>query len=227
MAESLRSKEGSLTLIALITGGILPLLIVFGSARLLPMPSLFWAVGVPAEIVLFGVLLYARSAGLERLYRRLWVGVIGGVLLTLSLDAVRAAGVNIGYLPDSVSMFGRFIFGVGMKAKVTPGIYIVGLFYHFFNGIAFGVVYSILFGKTRWWGAVLYSVFFVELGMMTLPPMAKMMGPFGVNKFGTIWNGMFMTTLLAHVAMGVALGAVIQKWGEYPGLLFANGRKGV
>ena len=39
------------------------------------------------------------------------------------------------------------------------------------KSIAFGVVYSILFGKTRWWGAVLYSVFFVELGMMTLPPM--------------------------------------------------------
>ena len=38
MAESLRSKEGSLTLIALIAGGVLPLLIVFGSARLLPMP---------------------------------------------------------------------------------------------------------------------------------------------------------------------------------------------
>ncbi|MFQ5912787.1 MAG: hypothetical protein ACE5JS_06370 [Nitrospinota bacterium] len=150
--------------------------------------------------------------------------MIGGILLTLSLDVVRSAGVNIGYLPDSVSLFGRLIAGVGMKAKVTPAIYLGGILYHLFNGIAFGIVYSILFGRTKWWGAVLYSVFFVELGMMTLPPMAKMMGPFGIGKFGTAWNGMFITTLLAHVAMGIALGIVVQKWGQYRGLFFKSGR---
>lgn len=214
--------EPLLTLIALVTGGISPLLIVFASAGFAPMRSLFWGVAVPSEIILFGVLLYARAAGLERLCWRLWVGVIGGVVLTMSLDIVRMAGVHSGYLPETASLFGRLIEGVGKKADVTPGLYSLGLLYHYFNGVAFGVVYMILFGRSRWWWAVLYSVFFVELGMMVLPPMAKMMGPFGVGKFGTVWNGMFITTLLAHVAMGIALGLIVQQWGRYRGLLFGS-----
>lgn len=218
--EFFKSKAGILTVLALASGGASPLLIVIGSAGVAPMRLLFWAVLVPAEIVLLAIFLYAKAAGLERLYWQLWIGIIGGVLLTMSLDVVRSAGVHIGYLPDSVSMFGRMIAGVGMKADVTLPIYLEGIVYHFLNGIAFGIVYSIIFGQTRWWGAVLYSVFFVEFGMMTLPPMAKMTGPFGIGKFGTVWNGMFIDTLLAHVAMGAALGVVMQKWGRYRGLVF-------
>jgi hypothetical protein len=90
--------------------------------------------------------------------------------------------------------------------------------------LAFATVISVLFGRTRWWVAVLYSVFFVEMGMMLLPPVAKMMGPFGISKYGTIWNGMFLTALLAHVAMGVVLGIPEQRWGRYPGLVFTEGR---
>lgn len=221
----LTSKEGIMTLAALASGGISPLMIVAGSAGLVPMPVLFWALLVPAEILFFAILVYAKVTGLQRLYRRLWVGVMGGVLLTMALDVVRTAGVHIGYLPDSVSLFGRMIAGAGMHDPVTPLIYLRGIVYHFLNGIAFGLVYSIVFGQTQWWGAVLYSVLFVETGMMTLPPMAKMMGPFGIGKFGTVWNGMFLDTLIAHAAMGIALGVVVQRWGRDRGLLFASGRQ--
>lgn len=52
-----------------------------------------------------------------------------------------------------------------------------------------------------------------------------MLGPFGIEQqYGTIWNGMFLTTLLAHVAMGVVLGLIEQKWGKYPGVFFAQER---
>jgi hypothetical protein len=61
------------------------------------------------------------------------------------------------------------------------------------------------------------------LGMMLLPPMAKMVGPFGIS-YGTIWNGMLLTTLLAHVAMRVVLGIIEQCWGRHPGLVFTEGR---
>lgn len=36
-----------------------------------------------------------------------------------------------------------------MQAPVTPVVYGLGVLYHFANGIAFGVVYSVLFGRTR------------------------------------------------------------------------------
>ena len=58
--------------------------------------------------------------------------------------------------------------------------------------------------------------------MMLLPPMAKMLGPFGIERYGSLWNGTFLGTLLAHEAMGVALGLVVQKRGKYPGLFFGQ-----
>lgn len=229
MSEKVRlmpKKEKILTPIALIAGGLSPLLVVFASAKIIPMPLLFWGIDVPGMLVLVGILLYSKQSGLHRLYHRLLIGIIGGILLTMALDVVRVSGVHLGYLGDSVSLFGRMIVGEGMKAELTPLNYSLGALYHFFNGISFGVLYSIVFGRTRWWGPVLFSVFFVELGMMTLPPMAKMMGPFGIDKFGTVWNGMFIVTLLAHAAMGITFGIVNQKWGRDKGLLFRGAHKG-
>ncbi|MGH3679387.1 MAG: hypothetical protein ACRDT2_03765 [Natronosporangium sp.] len=168
-----------------------------------------------------GILLYARSAGLDRLYRRLWLGVIGGIVLTMALDVVRTAGVHLGFLPDSITMFGNLITGNGPMADPTPPSYALGGLYHLFNGISFALVYSILFGRTRWWGPVLLSALFVETGMMILPPMEPMFGPFGLDKYATLLNGYHLTTLLAHVAMGLALAAVMHGQARDRGLLFA------
>lgn len=220
-------RELVLTVLAVLGGGVSPLVVVTATAKLAPMPVLFWSVSVPGVLVLLAILVYAKYAGMERLYRRLWLGLLAGIFLTLALDAVRVAGVHLGYLPDSVSMFGGLITGAGPTATPTPGAYVLGMAYHLFNGIAFGVVYSVVFGRTRWWGAVVFSVFVVEVGMMLLPPMAAKFGPFGVSAFGTVWSGYFISTLLAHVAMGVVLGAAMQTWSRHRGLLLETfGRSG-
>lgn len=104
----------------------------------------------------------------------------------------------------------------------TPASYTLGALYHLFNGISFALVYSILFGRTPWWGPLLYSVAFVEVGMMTLPPMAPTFGPFGLDKYDSLLNGYFLTTLLAHAAMGLALAAVIHTRARYRGLLLTK-----
>ncbi|OLT39545.1 hypothetical protein BJF85_06820 [Saccharomonospora sp. CUA-673] len=83
------------------------------------------------------------------------------------------------------------------------------------------MVYSILFGRTRWWGAMLFSVAVVEVAMMTLPPMAPKFGPFGLEKFDTLLNGYFLDTLLAHAAMGLALGVIMQHFARHRGILLA------
>ncbi|GEO96413.1 hypothetical protein KTU01_25360 [Kocuria turfanensis] len=213
------AREAWLTVLALVAGGTPSLLVVAASMKLAPMPLLFWAVAVPGMLVLLGILVYARWSGLDRLYNRLWVGVVGGVVLTMALDVVRVAGVHLGYLPDSVTMFGNMIAGAAPMSDPSPLSYFLGAAYHFFNGISFAVIYSVLFGRTRWWGPVLFSVVFVESAMMLLPPMALKFGPFGLDAFGTLWNGYFLDTLLAHAAMGVALGAVIQTSARYRGIL--------
>jgi hypothetical protein len=224
-AQPVTSEEVVLTLVALVAGGTSSLLVVAASAGLAPMPALFWAVGVPGMTIVAAILLYARAAGLERLYRRLLLGMVGGVLLTMALDVVRVAGVHLGYLPDSVTMFGNMITGAPAMADPTPVSYALGGAYHFFNGISFALVYSILFGRTPWWGPVLFSVAFVEVAMMTLPPMAPKFGPFGLDKFDTLWNGYFLDTLLAHAAMGLALAVIMTRFARHRGVLLAPGNR--
>lgn len=221
-AEPYTPREAVLTVIALAAGGISSLLVVAASAGLAPMAPLFWAVDVPGMLILAGVLVYARSVGLDRLRQRLWIGVVGGVVLTMALDVVRLAGAHLGYLPDSVPTFGAMITGADPMAKPTLVSYTLGISYHFFTGISFAVVYSVLFGRTRWWGPVLFSVFFVWVGQMTLPPMELMFGPFGITKFGTVWNAYALVTLLAHATMGVTLGIIVQTWARDRGLLLAR-----
>lgn len=209
-----------LTLLALATGGISPLLVVAATANSrFSLQVLFWALGVPGMAIVAVVYLYARAAGLERLQRRIAVGVAGGITLTLALDMVRVAGVHLGYLPDSITMFGNLITGAKPMADATAVSYTLGAVYHLFNGISFALVYSILFGRTRWWGPVLYAVVFVETGMMTLPPMEPQFGAFGLDKYGTIFNGYYLITLLAHLAMGLALAADIRCMARARGLL--------
>jgi hypothetical protein len=219
--EPATTREALLTLLCLAAGGTSSLLVVAASAGIAPMPVLFWAVGVPGMALVVAILGYARFTGLDRLFQRLWLGLVGGVLLTLALDAVRVAGVHLDYLPDSVTMFGNMITAAPAMAEPTALSYALGGAYHFFNGISFALVYSILFGRSRWWGPVLFSVLVVELGMMTLPPMAPKFGAFGVETFGTVWNGYFLDTLLAHVAMGLALGVVMHRFARYRGVLLA------
>lgn len=212
-------REIGLTLLALAAGGISPLLIVTATAGSAPMSVLFWAIAVPGLAITAGIYLYARNTGLDLLRHRIAIGVAGGIALTLALDAVRIAGVHLGYLPDSVTMFGNLITGVMPMQDPTPSSYALGAAYHLFNGIAFALVYSIGFGYTRWWGPVLYSVLFIETGMMILPPMAPKFGPFGLDTYGTIFNGYYLVTLLAHLAMGLALAAVLHVAARHRGLL--------
>lgn len=75
----------------------------------------------------------------------------------------------------------------------------VGYAYHYWNGASFAAVYALLFGKTAWWGPLLYFVLFVETGMMAF--MRAAMPPL-------TW-GIFLVSLLAHVAFGLVVGVLL------------------
>jgi len=78
----------------------------------------------------------------------------------------------------------------------------IGYAYHYWNGASFAAVYALLFGKTAWWGPLLYSIFFVETGMMGFMRVA--MGPL-------TW-GIFLVSLFAHVVFGLVLGVLLQRY---------------
>lgn len=216
---SVLTVETALSVLALAAGGVSSLLLVIASSGGPPLQVLFWAIDVPGIAIVVALLVYARRAGLGCLSERLTLGLIGGILLTLALDMVRTGGVHLGYLPDSITMFGNMITGRPGMAEPTLASYTLGAVYHLLNGISFGLIYAIVFGRSRWWGPVLFAALFVETGMMTLPPMAKQFGPFGLATHDTLLSGYFLTTLLAHIAMGITLGVIIQRFAHHRGLL--------
>lgn len=100
----------------------------------------------------------------------------------------------------------------GPAAPLTA-ILITGFIYHFLNGANFGIVYTLIVGKASWYWGIVWGLL-VELGMMTLPLMAPLVGPFGAK---TGRPALFLITLVAHVAFGIVLGLLTQHWLRHRG----------
>jgi hypothetical protein len=139
---------------------------------------------------------------------------VAGLIASLGLDAVRLIGVALGAFPgDMPSMFGQMITGrMGMGAAVL----LTGYPYHLLNGATFGLMYALLAGQAHWAWGMAWGLFF-ELGMMTLPPVPMMAGPFGIHEF---WPGLFLASVTAHLVFGVILGVLVQRWVHNRGTMF-------
>lgn len=214
-----------LIVLAFLAGGAVPIQLVtlsFGYAQYIRQEALgpkvirtahevaAWYVPwvyMPALVVLVLIVL-----GTYRRYpdicRRILGGLCAGAIATLALDAVRQAGVIHGWLPgDTPVMFGKMATGSNDFGVFYP----VGQFVHYMNGANFGLFYTFVWGKqgSAWAAACWATVwsFIVELGMMLGPPMGPMVGLFGVRY---AWPQLFLLTLVAHIAFGIALGLVAQ-----------------
>lgn len=214
-----------LILLALVAGGAVPIQLVtlsFGYAQYIRQEALgpkvirtaheFAAWYIPWVYVPGFIVLVLIILGTYRRYpdicRRIVGGLAAGAMATLALDAVRQAGVIHGWLPgDTPVMFGKMATGSSTFGVVYP----VGLFVHYCNGANFGLFYAFVWGRRRTWGAAVgwatVWALIVEAGMMLGPPMGPMVGPFGVRY---AWPQLFLVTLVAHIAFGVALGLLTQ-----------------
>lgn len=219
------TRRSVLALLAFAAGGAVPIQLVtlsFGYAqyvRGVPIGPQVTAVAhefarwylplvyLPAMILLVSVALYSRERYPE-LFRRIAVGFGIGALATIALDAVREAGVIYEWLPaDTPFVFGKMATGSAKFAVFYPA----GLLVHYLNGANFGLFYAFVWGKrSSYLSAVAWATAWslvLELGMMVGPPMGPMVGLFGYNY---AWPQLFLLTLLAHIAYGIALGLLMQ-----------------
>lgn len=216
-----------LTLVALFTGGFVPIHLIvlsFGYSQYYNVQSIGpkmiqvaheFAVPylaflyIPSLAVLTWIILYTRKEYPD-LFRRIVVGLGAGAIATIGLDWIREMGVISQWLPaDTPVMFGKMITG----SKSFNIYYPVGQFAHFMNGADFGLCFTLLFGNFKTYKkTILMATFWMllmELGMMIGPPMAAMVGPFGYNY---LWPQLFILTLVAHVVHGVILGILSHFW---------------
>jgi len=222
-----------LTLIALLVGSAATpflLLLASGNAmwlqgltampQFLPVMHSFASTYVPfvwipsLVILLLVTLLSARI--FPALANRIVAGFAAGAIATLALDSFRQLGVIHGWLPmDTIMLFGKMIAGPQAPELLWTS---TGWVYHYLNGASFGILFTVLFGRIHWLWAVLWALF-IEIGMMTLPPMAPVNGPFGVNTGGAAY---FLITLVAHLAFGIVLGLLAQHWISNTGFIFSK-----
>lgn len=218
-------KRAIVILLAFVAGGAVPIQLVtlsFGYAQYVKAVSLgpkviitahdFAAyyvpfIYVPALLLLAGIAWYSRKQYPD-VFRRIMVGLGVGVLATVSLDFFREMGVINSWLPgDTPNMFGKMTTGSNNFSYFYP----VGVFVHFMNGASFGLFYTFVWGRrSTFRSALLWATSWalvMELGMMTLPPMAPMVGAFG-TRFA--WPQLFLLTLAAHIAYGITLGLLSQ-----------------
>lgn len=220
-------KKSILTLLALFTGGFVPINLIvlsFGYAEYYKAQAIgpkiirvahefggpyMLYLYIPSMIILLGIILYSKK-NYPDLFRRIVIGLVAGAIATIGLDWIREMGVIEGWLPaDTPTMFGKMITGSQDFTKY----YWIGQFAHFMNGADFGLVFTLVFGNfksyksTIVWAIVWLLV--MEFFMMIGPPMGPMVGLFGVK---WMWPQLFILTFVAHVVHGTITGALTHLW---------------
>lgn len=209
--------EVVLTGIALACAGVGPNILVVALTPGMPdMPILGkWAL-IPSLLVLIGVWAAAYLMGLKRLTNRIWAGIWIGAAATAALDMIRLTGFSMGLMPGNLPrMFGVLLLD---RMALGPSSFsdLVGSIYHYWVGASFGLTYTLICGRTRWWGAVFWGLI-IELGMMITPPMVIAMD---TGYFGLKWGyGILATSVPAHIAFGAVMGVLFERYVQHKGSL--------
>lgn len=211
--------EVVLTVLALVPAAIGPNVLVVALTPGMPgMPTLTRWVLLPSLawlLVIWGLAVFQDYA---RLQNRLWSGLWVGAATTAALDVFRLMSFRLGLLPGNMPrMFGVLILDT-MATGPSPLSDVVGALYHSWVSVCFGLTYALLCGRTRWWGGLLWGLL-IEVGMMSTPPMVVAMGTgyFGLKLGRGIVNGVFLGSLIPHIAYGIALGVLVERYVEHQG----------
>jgi len=205
-----------LALLAMAAAGISPNIFVAAQAGYANMSDLGMYLLIPSLIIMLLVLAASFLLRFPVLRRQIMTGIVGGMLATVAMEVVRETGYHLGGMPGDlpkllgVLLLDRFALGPSWLSNLA------GWSYHFWNGAAFGIIFSLIFGRSPWWAGVLYAIV-IALVFMSSPAVVAMgVGHFGVD-FGP---GFAATVLTAHIAYGLVLGWYAQRRnGGTPNLL--------
>ena len=165
--------------------------------RVLPMSTAGLWIGLPSMLALAGIYLWSRWGAHIRWEEDLRVGLWGGLLGTLGYDVVRIPFHLLGYNPfGPIRSYGMFLVDAPHSGWISD---LVGLAYHFSNGLSFGVIYSLVMRDRHWGWAVLWGLVLETMAAVT---------PFGAV-YGLRTNlPMLAIAYFAHLYYGAPLGAL-------------------
>jgi hypothetical protein len=167
---------------------------------------LYFLVDISAAPSLAGLLAVgaiARQINERIFYSRLVSGLWMGIVATLAYDATRWLlwrGGVIEFDPFiSHPIFGMLITGL---PEISTTALLVGWLYHFWNGIGFAILYTLVAGPAGWGYAVLWALFLEAAWLTALPSILS----FNLN------SQLIALSVIGHLAYGATLGGLAQRY---------------
>jgi len=200
-------EEILLSGVVLLLVGLSPNLFPAAQAGLARFSVLGQYVLLPSALAFAATLILAGRRGHERLTNRVVSGALAGVLATVGLEIVRATGFRLGWMPGDmprligVLLTDRFMLGPSLLSDV------LGWSYHFWNGLCFGVIFTVMFGRRSLLWAVVYAQL-IGIGFLLSPAVKSL----GIGFMGSEMPLMPVTVALAHLAYGMILGVMTRRW---------------
>ncbi len=162
---------------------------------------------IPSIVLILLLLIVIHLLKFSLLKRQILTGIVAGIIGTVGLEIFRIIGFRIGWMPGDlpklmgVLLLDQFALGPNTTSNIA------GWAYHFWNGAAFGIIFSLLIGRGKLWKGALYG-FLIGIGFM-LSPVVKSLG---VGAFGFQFKDgyqFFIVVSVAHIAFGVVLGWLV------------------
>jgi len=196
-------------LAALALAGLAPLLFPIAQAGIASLSGMATTYLLPSAVLLLATIGVASITKAKPAARQIANGLVAGIIATVALEIIRITGFKLGGMPgDMPKLLGVLLLDQFARGP-DLGSNIAGWSYHFWNGAAFGIIYSILAGRGKIWTGILFGIL-VGIGFMVSPVTRAL----GIGAFGLEFKDGYqflITVTLAHIAFGLVLGWIIQK----------------
>lgn len=201
-----------ITLFLLALAAISPNLFPAAQAGLATFPSLIKLFFFPSAGLLLIVVIGLSKSKYNDISRLALNGMLAGLVATIALEVFREGGFKLGWMPGDlprlmgVIMLDQFATGPDITSDLA------GWAYHFWNGAMFGLIFSLLIGKSKPWQGVVYGLL-IGIGFMVSPVVKSL----GIGLFGFSFKEgyQFITTVtIAHLVFGVSLSFLLARWNK-------------
>lgn len=209
---SIQIKKVGIALILLILASVSPNLFMVAQAGLAPFHDLILKYLFPSAVLIVLVITFLAALKWFDIARLAINGIVAGLLSTVVLEILREAGFRIGFMPGDIPR----LMGVLMLNQFASGpdtwSDLSGWSYHFWNGASFGLIFSLLLGKSKIWQGILYGLLIAVVFMIS--PVVKSLG---IGKFGVDFKDGYQfasVVILAHASFGLALSFLLRKFNK-------------
>jgi hypothetical protein len=191
---------------------ISPNLFMLAQAGIAPFSLLVIRFLLPSIALILLVIGISKFIKYDDITRLAFNGILAGIISTVALEIFRESGFRLGTMPGDLPR----LMGVLMLNQFASGpdkwSDLAGWSYHFWNGAAFGLIFSLLLGQSKLWQGLIYGLL-IGVAFMISPVVKSL----GIGLFGVEFKNGYqfaLTVTVAHAAFGLVLSTLLSRWNK-------------